>query len=307
MNIDKKKENVIYIDISKDYVFKKIFNNPKYLKAFYEAMFNEPVVKIEILEGTELVSESINGKSPVLDCLSIVNDVVFHLEMQNKVTKDLMKRIQFYVCALVSRLAKKGQKYGEITKVRIVWLINGKISKEDKIYVDKIDRVWKVRQSLVGDDLVEIYIIEIPKVMEDKFKTYDINDKLNQMIYMLKARKDDDIMERIKEKNGIVKEIVQTVSMFSKEELDQIEMWRQEEQERAYIADISLAREEGEEIGEKRGVRQGRKQGAKQEKIRVAMNMYKNKFDIKTICLALNLSQKDVENILSKEENRTDL
>ena len=117
------------------------------------------------------------------NCLSIVNDVVFHLEMQNKVTKDLMKRIQFYVCALVSRLAKKGQKYGEITKVRIVWLINGKISKEDKIYVDKIDRVWRVRQSLVGDDLVEIYIIEIPKVMEDKFKTYNINDKLNQMIY----------------------------------------------------------------------------------------------------------------------------
>ena len=280
MNIDKKKEKTIYIDISKDYMFKKIFNTPKYLKAFYEAMFKEPVVKIEILEGTELVSESINGKSPVLDCLSIVNDVVFHLEMQNKVTKDLMKRIQFYVCALVSRLAKKGQKYGEITKVRIVWLINGKISKEDKIYVDKIDRVWKVRQSLVGDDLVEIYIIEIPKVMEDKFKTYNINDKLNQMIYMLKARKDDEIMERIKEKNGIVKEIVQTVSMFSKEELDQIEMWRQEEQERAYIADISLAREEGIEQGEEEKVKQ------------IVCNMYKKLFSINTICKAVNLSKK---------------
>ena len=64
----------------------------------------------------------------------------------------------------------------------------------------KIENVWKLKQSLVGSELVEIYIIELPKVMEDKFKTYDINDKLNQMIYMLKARKDDDIKWKTKKK-----------------------------------------------------------------------------------------------------------
>ena len=32
--------------------------------------------------------------------------------------------------------------------------------------------------------------------------------------------------------------------------------------------------------------------------MRVAINMYKNKFDIETICLVLNLPQNEVEKIL---------
>ena len=129
------------IDMSNDYIFKKIFNTPEYIKAFYEAMFKEKVEGVQIVEGTQLVSEDMYGKSPILDCLAILGDVVFHMEMQNKLTKDFIKRVLYCAYALVVRFVRKGSEYGDIGKAKVVWIIDGEITKEYKIYVDKIENV----------------------------------------------------------------------------------------------------------------------------------------------------------------------
>ena len=228
------------VDMSNDYVFKKIFNTPEYIKAFYEAMFKETVDGVQIVEGTQLVSEDIYGKSPILDCLAILDDVVFHMEMQNKLTKDFIKRVLYCAFALVVRFVRKGSEYGDIGKARVVWIVDGAITKEDKIYVDKMENIWKLKQSLVGSELVEIYIIELPKLMKDKFKTYDIKDKFNQMVYMIKGKEEDENMEAIKQMNPIVEEITKTVRRLTEDEMTQIEMWRQEECERAGIEKIGI-------------------------------------------------------------------
>ena len=57
---------------------------------------------------------------------------------------------------------------------------------------------------------------------------------------------------------------------------------------------------EAEEKGMQRGVKKGFSKGVQEEKIRVLVNMYKNKFDIDTICLVLNLSRNEVEKILKR-------
>ena len=174
--------------------------------------------------------------------------------------------------------------------------------------MDKIGHVYKVRNKEIGQELVEIYIIELPKVMEDKFKTIDINNIANQMLYLIKAKREDEVLKMIREKNEMINEIVENVCTISEEDKMEIAKLRQEESYRAYISDLGCAREEGREEGLNKGRKEGQevglKQGVQKEKIRVVWNMYKNKFDIKTIGLILDLSQKDVERIL-KRGNKT--
>ena len=281
-----------------------MFNNPKYLEAFYKALFEEEVKTLEIILETEIKGDNIFQKTSVIDCLSKINDKYVHIEMQNVVTKDLLIRIQFYAYLLIARLAAKGAEYGEIKKIRSIWIINGRLNREDTIYMDKIGHVYKVRNKEIGQELVEIYIIELPKIMEDKFGTIDIENVANQMLYLIKAKREDEVLKMIREKNPMINEIVETVCTISEEDKMEIAKLRQEESYRAYISDLGCAREEGREEGVKQGVKQGVKRGANQEKMRVVMNMYKNKFDIKTICLALDLSKKDVERILEKTKNK---
>lgn len=83
-------------------------------------------------------------------------------------------------------------------------------------------------------------------------------------------------MEKIIEINPMIKKAVEQECMFTQEDVDFIEQFRREE-------------------------------ATNKEKIRVVLNMYKNKFDIETIGLALNLSQKDVEKILKKNSKGNNL
>ena len=164
--------------------------------------------------------------------------------------------------------------------------------------------------------------------MKDKFKTYDINDKFNQMVYMIKAKEGDENMETIKQMNPMVEEITKKVRKLTEDEMAQIEMWRQEEQERAYRSDMACAREEGEEIGirkglergikqgkqegiivgikqgveqgKKEGKREGKREGLKEATKQIIQNMYENKFDMLQIALAVNLSKEEVMKILEK-------
>ena len=86
----------------------------------------------------------------------------------------------------------------------------------------------------------------------------------------------DETMGKIIEINPMIKKAVEQECMFTQEDVDFIEQFRREE-------------------------------ATNKEKIRVVLNMYKNKFDIETICLALNLSQKDVQKILKKNNKGNNL
>ena len=111
-------------------------------------------------------------------------------------------------------------------------------------------------------------------------------------------------MERIREINPIIKKAVERECCFTDEEVEFFERFRQEEADRLWNRDMKKAKmlgiQQGVKKGIKKGVKQGVKQGIEQEKIRIVYNMYKNNFDTATICLVLNLTKKEVENILKE-------
>lgn len=154
-----------------------------------------------------------------------------------------------------------------------------KLTKEELIQREKSRQEGRVEQiNFIVDNMYQndfdiatiCEIVSLPKQKVTEILIQKYKD-------MIKAKKDEEANK---------------TSYFSKDELMQIELWRQEEQERAYRSDMSCARDEGKEIGIK--------QGKKELRESIVCNMYKNNFDIGQIALAVSLMEEKVKDILTK-------
>ena len=162
-----KEDKSIFIPVSNDYMFQKIFCNsekPQYFKDFYESIFKAKVESIKILESKVMERKNRYNKLIVLDALAKINEEYVHIEMQNRILKGIEQRIEFYPSKILSQLVKSGQDYDKIKKIRSIWIINGILNKEDRIYIDKIKKMYEKRGTEVRDQIVEIYIIELGKI-----------------------------------------------------------------------------------------------------------------------------------------------
>ena len=308
-----------------DYIFKRIFSNKEYLKAFLKELLKEEIEDIEVLQGAVTNKESRQNKYCIFDVIAKAKNKYIHLEMQQKVEADFEERVEYYDDKKVSYLAKAGGNYKELGfELTTIWLVAENID-DTNVVIDKVARVYLERKRVLKSNS-EIYIIELAKVGKGK---KELENGLWQWLYFLGSERIDETMEKIMEINPIIRKAVESECCFTDEEIEFFESFRQEEADRLWNRDMQKAKEkgiqqgikrgleegleqglqqgvklgekQGLEKGVKRGVKQGLKQGVQKEKIRIVYNMYKNNFDTATICLVLNLTKEDVENILANK------
>ena len=180
-----------------------------------------------------------------------------------------------------------GDTYGDLRKTISIIILDDvfKLTKN----LEKPQTTWKIRENeelhLILTDYFEIIIIELPKVVKAYHKTPN-DEVLQWMLFLDNPEKEE--VSRIMEENKDIKE--------AKEELDRIsqdDLLRRRVLNRTLeIADKLQMKKELEEA-------QKKAQQAKNEKKDIIKNLHKLNIPIEQISKAVNLSKKEVEEILS--------
>ena len=134
----------------------------------------------------------------------------------------------------------------------------------------------------------EMHFIELPKF---KQKNPECNTKLEQWLWLIDGSEEEKVEMSAKENE----EINKTVKELNKLSQNPDEVAKYEEREWSimrYDVEMKTNRELGEKAGEKRG--------RENEKRNVVKNLHKLNIPIEKIAKAVELSEKEVEEILSK-------
>ena len=162
--------------------------------------------------------------------------------------------------------------------------------------LEKPQTTWKIRENeelhLILTDYFEIIIIEIPKVLKAYHK--NPNDEVLQWMLFLDNPEKEEVT-RIMEENKDIKE--------AKEELDRIsqdDLLRRRVLNRTLeIADQLQMKKELEEARKELEEAKKEAQQAENEKENIIKNLHKLNIPIEQISKAVNLSEKEIKEILS--------
>ena len=153
--------------------------------------------------------------------------------------------------------------------------------------IEFVDMGYK-KEEEEATNTFEMHFIELPKF---KQKNPDCNTKLEQWLWLIDGSKEEKVEMSAKENE----EIDKTVKELNKLSQNPDEVAKYEEREWSimrYDVEMKTNRELGEKEGEKRG--------RENEKRNVVKNLHKLNIPIEKIAKAVELSEKEVEEILSK-------
>ena len=146
-------------------------------------------------------------------------------------------------------------------------------------------------------DYLEIIIIEIPKVVKAYHKTPD-DEVLQWMLFLDNPEKEE--VARIMEENKDIKEAKEELERISQDDI----LRRKALNRTLEIADRLQMKEDLEEA--KKELKEAKKEAQKEvenEKKKVIKNLHKLNIPIEQIAQAVELTEKEVEEILKVQEN----
>ncbi len=146
-------------------------------------------------------------------------------------------------------------------------------------------------------DYLEIIIIEIPKVVKAYHKTPD-DEVLQWMLFLDNPEKEE--VARIMEENKDIKEAKEELERISQDDI----LRRKALNRTLEIADRLQMKEDLEEA--KKELKEAKKEAQKEvenEKKKVIKNLHKLNIPIDQIAQAVELTEKEVEEILKVQEN----
>ena len=134
----------------------------------------------------------------------------------NSVLIEINLRFLYYWSRLYSGQLVKGKTYKSLNKVIGIIIIDYNLEKTKEI--EQISTKWKIKEVTTGKELVltdmlELYIIEIPKVK--RMLERKPNDKLAQWIQFLDNPNDKEVLRAMKE-NEEIKEAMEDLGEISK-------------------------------------------------------------------------------------------
>ena len=293
-----------------DVVFQRLFNkdNQKITKAFAEAMLDEKIHHMTINEDKELLSDTLDKKTGILDLqIDVNNTEKVDVEVQLVERSNLPERLLFYFSKLYLKGIGKGEDYRIAKRVVLIAIIdyNLKIEIEDK----KMETIWQIVEKnhpkTILTNKFEIHILELEKVKEE-YKKNKENKKAQWLLFL-----DDPETEEVKEimeKNEDVKEAVIEVRKLSQDEQLQREAELREkaimDEKAIYQAGLDNGKEEGRAEGRAEGHEEGRAEGEKIGHTKaikeMAKKLLKQDMKIETIAEITGLTIEEIEKL--KEE-----
>ena len=278
-----------------DVVFQRLFNkdNQKITKAFAEAMLDEKIHHMTINEDKELLSDTLDKKTGILDLqIDVNNTEKVDVEVQLVERSNLPERLLFYFSKLYLKEIGKGEDYRIAKRVVLIAIIdyNLKIEIEDK----KMETIWQIVEKnhpkTILTNKFEIHILELEKVKEE-YKKNKENKKAQWLLFL-----DDPETKEVKEimeKNEDVKEAVIEVRKLSQDE----QLQREAELREKAIMDEKAIYQAGLDNGKEEGEKLGRKKGRVETMKEVAKKLLKQNMNIENVAEITGLTIEEIEKL----------
>ena len=273
----------------------RLFNkdNQKITKAFAEAMLDEKIHHMTINEDKELLSDTLDKKTGILDLqIDVNNTEKVDVEVQLVERSNLPERLLFYFSKLYLKGIGKGEDYRIAKRVVLIAIIdyNLKIEIEDK----KMETIWQIVEKnhpkTILTNKFEIHILELEKVKEE-YKKNKENKKAQWLLFL-----DDPETEEVKEimeKNEDVKEAVIEVRKLSQDE----QLQREAELREKAIMDEKAIYQAGLDNGKEEGEKLGRKKGRVETMKEVAKKLLKQNMNIENVAEITGLTIEEIEKL----------
>lgn len=244
------------------------------------SILKKPISNLKLDSTPILEKDLLDDKVGILDIKAkIDNSVNCNIEMQVVDKKNIEKRILFYWSKMYNMSIKEGEDYGKLEKGIAILITDYELKglKEIKKYITK----WNIReeeyQKIILTDVMEIYIIELPKFKKYKEKE---NNKLNSWMRFIEEPEVVDMKEN--EEVGKAKKVLEEIS--------------QDEHER-YLAELRQKYIMDKKAIEDAGFDKGLEVGIEKQTINIAKKLKEQNVDNDIISKATGLTKEEIENL----------
>ena len=239
-----------------DVIFQELFKpgNEDITKAFLSSIIKEDITEINMDVSTHTNRDYLNSKLGILDLrVKLENNVQCNVEVQLIDYGNMIDRMLFYWSKQFSKNLNKSQDYSKLERTISIAILNFKI--EDLKDIKNFYSNWKIiekkdRKKILTNKL-DLYIIEMPKLLEQEHK--ELDDNLTQWMLFLnnpdsvevkEIMEENDKIKEAAEKYDVIlgdEELIRLAELKEKGEMDERNMKR-------------VAREEGIKEGMKEGI-----------------------------------------------------
>ena len=268
-----------------DVLFKMIFGDKRHSRILIHFLNSvikpiHPIKEVEI-KKTELTPENISQKGVRLDILATTdNGELVNIEMQKKDEKDMSARALFYWSRIFAGQLEVSEEYHNLRRTISISILDFTLFKDD-------ERFW--RKGYIKDeetnekftDMLEMHFIELNKMRQ-------VRDE-SPITFWIEFFKNP-YSEKVQALCEFVPEIKEAKEVFEKAKSDP------EAQELIRIKEKATRDYASGMAGAKR---EGREEGREEKTKEAAVNMKAKGFDNKLISECLNISEAEVEELLS--------
>ena len=280
-----------YLDLTIDYVFKRVFGyagseviTNRLLSLITEQEINDLVLDWDPILERDLIDDKVG----ILDIKARVGlEMVCDIEMQVVDQNNIIERILYYWSKMYSEELKRGSGYLNLKKTIVILFADFEIKQFKEI--EKYITQWNIREkdylNCVLTDLLEIYIIELPKFNMDG-SNLGASPELNTWIKFIK---NPEVITMADEKND--KALKNAKDILTKISNDEHER-RLADLRQKYIWDQQAIAAKGYDNGLKDGIEQGIEQ--------IISAMFEKNLSIEDISKFTNLDIETVKKIISE-------
>lgn len=262
-------------------------------------LLNIPIKEVTIDNSTITEKELLDDKVGVMDIQANIDfNTQIYIEMQVVNQCNIEERLMFYWSKLFSKSIKQGNGYDSSKKTIVIMIADFKLEKLKTI--EKYQTKWNMREedysSIVLTDVVQVYIIELPK-----FERFAKNSKSENLNLWTKFIKNPEvkIMDENTTNNNDNIELQETKQAIleAQEKLRQISASKHE-QELADLREKYIRDQYNIELtGYERGKSEGEVKGKLNEKKEIARKMLKDNLDLALIMQYTGLTKEEIEDL----------
>ena len=317
-NTEEKKKR---LELTNDYVFKKIFAKPENnveLKELLEAILNIQIEQVEV-KNPEIGKNYEDEKLGILDIRAYINeDTIVDIEMQVANVYTIVNRNITYSSRIIAEQLQVGNNYTVLKKFISINILGENLFKRnsyhniahlkfEKTEQEKyVDIGYKEEQEVLTDK-IEVHYIELKKFLK---KNPGISSKLEQWLWLISG--EEEKVKMASKENQNIKKVVEDLDEMSSDENERLEAYKRKLAVWDYNVSIAEATErgkaEGLEEGLKEGIEKGKIEGrlegiaegkkeARKSKLEIAKNLKQKGMDIETIAEVTGVSKEEIEKL----------
>jgi len=287
-----------YLDPTSDYVFKALLKPDTSRDYLCDLISNITGIDKNLLlkelkfDSEEMEKDVSSEKAQRMDILCDIKDTKINLEMNQKLTTELVIKNNLYVNKLHGRMTTTGEKYINNLIIQINF-DNYQRFKSDDSLISKSMMV-NLKTQEVEDENIIIYHVNLLKAEEMWYHSDKKNRFINELM-ILKIRKKSDAQKIIGDDKSMAKVVERLEELTSDDKLVMTYNAEKLEQQ-THERELKEATEKGLSDGLAKGI----SQGISQEKLEIAKKMLEAKESISKIIKYTGFTEKDIKK-LSKE------